>query len=71
MEINFEEKIIESVLYIKTNVADSASVEEAYKKTLSVFGRLDYVINSAAIWRDDKEISETIDVNVVSICCRD
>lgn len=65
-EKNFDIELNESVLYIKTNVADSASVEAAYKKTLSVFGRLDIVINAAAIF-NDKKISETIDINVVSL----
>jgi 3-oxoacyl-[acyl-carrier protein] reductase len=38
---------------IKTDVADRASVEEAFKQVLQKFGKIDFLVNNAGITRDN------------------
>jgi 3-oxoacyl-[acyl-carrier protein] reductase len=38
---------------IKTDVADRASVEEAFKQVLQQFGKIDFLVNNAGITRDN------------------
>lgn len=60
-----------SILLYKGNISNEADVEEFYKKTLEKFGKIDILINNAAISQygflcDEKneKLKEVLDVNI-------
>lgn len=72
-------KVGRRVLVIQADVSDSRQVEELVKRTVEGFGRIDVLVNNAAIQSMFKieELSEevwdrTIDVNLKSafLCCK-
>lgn len=65
LKIEIFDKYPGRVLYIPTDVTKTEEVEEALKKTVNKFGRLDIVINNAGIIH--KDIRKTMNVNVVFI----
>ncbi len=63
------------VLIFKCDVCNEEDVNEAFKKTMEEFGRVDILVNNAAVWRSVKpflEISSDewkkyLDVNIMSV----
>ena len=57
---NFELKDKERLLLIKTDVKKESSIKEMIKRGIAHFGRIDYLINNAAILPDEKAVFEKI-----------
>lgn len=51
------------VLYVTTDVTDIRQIDEAFKKTINTFGRLDIVINGAGVV--NKDTHNIIKINLV------
>lgn len=54
------------IVYVKTNVAEYEQLIESFAHVVQKFGHIDIVINAAGIF-NDKNVNETLTVNVVSI----
>ena len=69
------EGIAEDVLVRKCDVSDEARVYEVVKEAEAAFGRVDILINNAALWRDKTSFLETssedwkryIDINIMGV----
>lgn len=67
--------IAEDVLVRKCDVSDEARVYEVVKEAEAAFGRVDILINNAALWRDKTSFPETsaedwkryIDINIMGV----
>jgi 3-oxoacyl-[acyl-carrier protein] reductase len=65
----------EKVLTFVVDVSDEEAVYEAVRETISVFGRIDILINNAALWRVQSSFLDTpteiwrkyIDVNIMGV----
>ena len=63
------------VLTLTCNVADESSVKETFAKILQTFGKIDILVNNAALWRCKSGFLETpvsewknyIDVNIMGV----
>ncbi|XP_029114993.1 15-hydroxyprostaglandin dehydrogenase [NAD(+)] [Scleropages formosus] len=56
----------EKSLFIQCDVTDSGALQDAFKRTVERFGRLDVVINNAGI-NNEKNWEKTIQVNLTSV----
>ncbi|XP_006630023.1 15-hydroxyprostaglandin dehydrogenase [NAD(+)] [Lepisosteus oculatus] len=56
----------ENLTFIQCDVTDRGELQEAFKKTVDRFGRLDIVINNAGI-NNEKNWEKTIEVNLTSV----
>lgn len=52
-----------SAIFVKADVTDTNSLEEAFRTAVSTFGQLDIVINSAGILRES-EWQQEVDINL-------
>ncbi|XP_017773993.1 PREDICTED: 15-hydroxyprostaglandin dehydrogenase [NAD(+)]-like [Nicrophorus vespilloides] len=52
-------------LYLKVDVSDAKSVEDAFKKTIDRFGNLDIVVNNAGVLKQD-DIDATVQINLLA-----
>src|SRR5690554_4282323 len=62
------------VTFIQVNVADRASVDAMVEKTVSIYGKIDILINNAGITRDAmlkkmtvEQFQQVIDVNLTGV----
>lgn len=65
----------DSVLCFASDVSDEASVNKLVEEALSVFGKIDILVNNAALWRDRSSFLDTsselwrkyIDINIMGV----
>lgn len=53
------EKYTKDVIAKKCDISDEIQVREAVKKSMDAFGKIDILINNAALWRDCSSVLET------------
>ncbi len=53
------EKYTKDVIAEKCDISDEIQVREAVKKSMDAFGKIDILINNAALWRDCSSVLET------------
>lgn len=53
------EKYTKDVIAEKCDISDEIQVREAVKKAMDAFGKIDILINNAALWRDCSSVLET------------
>lgn len=53
------EKYTKDVIAEKCDISDEIQVREAIKKAMDAFGKIDILINNAALWRDCSSVLET------------
>lgn len=53
------EKYTNDVISEKCDISDEIQVREAIKKAMDAFGKIDILINNAALWRDCSSVLET------------
>lgn len=53
------EKYTNDVIAEKCDISDEIQVREAIKKAMDAFGKIDILINNAALWRDCSSVLET------------
>lgn len=59
-EVKMEiEKYTNDVIAEKCDISDEIQVREAIKKAMDAFGKIDILINNAALWRDCSSVLET------------
>lgn len=78
------EKYTGNVIALKCDISNESQVYETVKKAADVFGKVDILVNNAALWRDCSSVSDTstemwhkyFDVNVfgtlptqIGYCC--
>lgn len=53
------EKYTNDVIAEKCDISDEIQIREAIKKAMDAFGKIDILINNAALWRDCSSVLET------------